>query len=240
MGNRVTDNTTVVIGLGRFGMAVALELMTLGRDVLAVEQDGDLVQEVSPYLTLVVQADATSKAALLQLGVQDACDAVVAIGSDLEASLLAVAALKDIGVEMVWAKALSDQHADILRRVGADRVTLPEREMGQRIAHYLVGSSVREYIDFPNGYAITMVDASAYPWMLDKPLAELKLHHEHRISIVGIDRGGAGEIVPANAHAIVRTGDRLVIGGKKETIERFTLGGKPGRSRQSSGNQGRR
>jgi trk system potassium uptake protein TrkA len=224
---RVTDNTTVVVGLGRFGLAVALELMALGRDVLAVEEDGELVQEAAPYLTLAVQADSTSKAAMLQLGVQDAQDAVVAIGSDLEASLLTVAVLKDIGVGTVWAKALSEQHADILRRVGADRVTLPEREMGQRMAHYLVGSSVREYIDFDNGYAITMVDSEAYPWMCGKPLAELKLHHEHKISVIGIDRGGKGEILPASPHAVINADDRLVIGGKKPVIERFTLQGKP-------------
>ena len=129
----------LVVGLGRFGSALALELARNGTEVLAVDADLDLVQRHAGLLERVVAADATEIQALNEIGAQDFTRAVVAIGDNQEASILATSLLSEMGIPDLWAKALSDQHARILTRVGAHHVVLPEHEMGERIAHLVSG-----------------------------------------------------------------------------------------------------
>lgn len=138
MGNR-SDEPVVLIGLGRFGTAVALELVRRGIEVLAVDSSPKRVQSMAGQLTQVVSADCTDIEALRQLGVPDFYRAVVAIGSDIEASILVTSLLVELEIEDIWAKAISDHHGRILRRVGAHHVVYREFEMGERVAHLVTG-----------------------------------------------------------------------------------------------------
>ena len=125
----------LVCGLGRFGGAFATELMKLGHEVLGVDADTKSVQDHAGILTHVVQADTTDPAALQELGAGDFRTAIVAIGTDIEASILTTSALADLNVSRIVAKAITQAHGKILQRVGAHRVVFPERDMGVRVAH---------------------------------------------------------------------------------------------------------
>ncbi|MET0909290.1 MAG: TrkA family potassium uptake protein, partial [Ilumatobacteraceae bacterium] len=143
----------VVIGLGRFGSALALTLVEMGFEVLGVDADAVRVQEHSGSLTQVVQADTTSERALRQLGVADTVTAVVCIGSDIEASILTTAALADLNVPNIWAKAVTPAHGNILTRVGAHNVVFPEAEMGKRLARLVTGSLI-EYVALDDDFVL--------------------------------------------------------------------------------------
>ena len=133
MPNTYADNATLVIGLGRFGSAIAVTLDKLDKEILAVETNSDLAQQWSHRFN-VVEADARSAEALHQLGAEDFGVAVVGVGA-LEASVLITANLVDIGVPDIWAKATSREHGTILKRIGAHHVVYPEYDAGQRVAH---------------------------------------------------------------------------------------------------------
>lgn len=214
-----TSNAVAVIGLGRFGWAVAEQLMRMGREVLAVEREPDLVEKYAPYLTLCVEGDATNPDVLKQLGIDELPHAVVGIGDSLENSILAVAALSDLGVPQIWAKALSKEHGRILERVGATKVVRPEHEMGNRVAHALMGR-INEYIEFPNGYAITMV--SPPKALVGLSLTEAQLRSRHGVTAIGIERPD-GTIDYTKPDTRVHADDRLVIAGRIERVEKFAL-----------------
>lgn len=160
MADRRTSQggNVVVIGLGRFGGAVAEALLDLGYDVLGIDTDARIVQDWSDRLTHVVEGDATDEDVLRQLGVHDFPRAVVGIGTNLETSVLTVLTLTELGVPEIWAKATSVKHGKILSSVGADHVIYPEREMGERVAH-LISGRMLDYIEFDDGFAIAKVRA---------------------------------------------------------------------------------
>ena len=143
----------LVLGLGRFGGAIATTLEELGYEVLAVDADPKIVQSYAGRLTHVVEADTTDEEALRQVGAADFNCAVVAIGTHIEASILTTTVLLDLGVQTIWAKAISSPHARILERVGATRVVRPEHEMGERVAHLVAGRALN-YIEFEDGFAL--------------------------------------------------------------------------------------
>ncbi|MGN6522236.1 MAG: potassium channel family protein [Actinomycetes bacterium] len=213
-----TDEAVLVIGLGRFGSAVAETLASLGHDVLAVDSDGALVQEWADRLAHVVEADSTSVQALQQLGAKDVRVAVVAIGTDIEASLLTASALIDLGVGQVWAKAVSEAHGRILERIGATHVVFPEQSMGERVAYMLTGR-MSNFVELDDDYAIAKVQA---PRECDgKTLGEAALRSKYGVTVVGVKRGG-GEIVPAQGETLVREGDELVIAGPTAKVQDFS------------------
>lgn len=142
-----------VLGLGRFGSALASELVRLGTDVLAVDRDEEIVQRLSHHLGRVVAADTTSADALSEIGLADFTRAVIAIGSDQESSILTTSLVADLGVGQIWAKALSAQHAKILQRVGAHHVVLPEHDMGERVAHLVSGTMI-DYLEIEPGWVL--------------------------------------------------------------------------------------
>ncbi len=129
-----------VIGLGRFGEAVAQRLVALGHEVVGIDEDAAIVQKLADDLPHVVRADSTETEALLALGVNEVDYAVVAIGSDLEGSVLTVLALSEIGIKEIWAKAASRRHGLILERLGVSRVVYPEADMGVALAEQLCGA----------------------------------------------------------------------------------------------------
>ena len=220
MARKVRTNahtSIVVIGLGRFGIAVAQSLVRMGHEVLAIDEDGELVERWSHYFTHVVQADSTDEEALRQLGVGQFDRAVVAIGTEVEASVLTVLALVEAGVSDVWAKAINKKHGHILERVGATHVVYPETSMGERVAHLLTGSMI-DYIEFDDAYSIARTRAPRMTW--DKTLADSAPRSHYGVTIVGVKRGRQ-DFIHAQPDTMVREKDELIVSGPTPAVERF-------------------
>lgn len=212
-----TSDSVVVFGLGRFGSAVAKSLAALGHEVLGIDENANLVQDLSSTLTHVVQANTTNVETLRQLNVGSFQHGVVAIGSDLEASVLSVLALSELGVPDIWAKAVSDRHGKILERTGAHHVVYPEVTMGERVAH-LVTSKIIDFIEFDDDFAIAKTRAPAD--VLNKTLAESELRRVYNVTIVGIKRPGE-DFTYGRPDTIVRPGDLLIVAGPTREVEAF-------------------
>jgi trk system potassium uptake protein len=213
-------HSVLVLGLGRFGTAVATTLTEQAWDVLAVDQSLDLVQKWSDRFAHVVQADTADVEALRQIGAGDFQRAVVAIGSNLEASILTTANLADLGVPSIWAKAMTNQHARILQRIGAHHVVLPEREMGARIGRLLVGS-LADYYELESGFGIGRMSCSDK--FADKTLAELNLRGKYGVTVVAVKHPG-GAFEDARPETVIGRGDQLVITGSTERLQQFSGG----------------
>ena len=207
----------VVIGLGRFGGSLATELTRLGCEVLGLDRDAKRVQHFADVLTHTAVVDSTDDEALAQLDVGEFERAVVGIGSDIEASILTTSLLSEIGIEQLWVKAVSRQHARILERVGAHRVILPEYEMGERVAH-LVAGRMLDYIEFEDDYALVKTTPPAEA--SGKPLGQTKLRIRYGVTVVGIKRPGE-TFTYATPDPVVHPDDVLVVAGRREDVERF-------------------
>ncbi len=210
-------DAVLVVGLGRFGSAIAETLVRLGHDVLAVDSDPARVQEWADRLTHVVQADTTNPEALRQIGAQDFDIAVVAIGTGLEASILTTAALVDLGIRRVWAKALTKSHASILERVGAEHVVFPERDAGNRTAHLLT-ERLLEFLEFEDQFAI--VKMWSPPEAHGRTLGESGLRTKYGVTVVGVKRKGE-DFTYAQPDTRVEKDDLLIVAGRTEAVERF-------------------
>jgi trk system potassium uptake protein TrkA len=206
-----------VIGLGRFGTAVAEALIRLGHEVLAVDENGVLVERWADELTHVVQADSTDEQALQQLGIGDFDRAVVAIGTDIEASVLTVLALAEAGVTDIWAKAITRKHGQILERVGAHHVVYPEFSMGERVAHMLTGSMI-DFMEFDDGFSIARTLAPRMT--LDKTLAQSSPRTHYGVTVVGVKRQGE-DFTYARPETMVHRHDQLIVSGPTQKVERF-------------------
>ncbi|MEU6645126.1 TrkA family potassium uptake protein [Saccharomonospora sp. NPDC046836] len=217
MGNRNSEYRVVVIGLGRFGSSLAIELVNSGCEVLGIDSDPKLVQRYADELTHAAIADTTDAEALTQLGVPEFERAVVGIGSDIEASILSTSVLADFGIPHIWAKAISRQHGRILERVGAHHVVLPEHDMGERVAHLVTGRML-DYIEFEDDYAI--VKTTAPTEAVGKSLSEAKLRNKYGVTVVGIGRPGAG-FTYATPETVIARRDILVVAGRRDEVEMF-------------------
>ena len=215
-GKRSADSV-VVIGLGRFGGQVADSLVRLGHEVLAIDEDARLVTQWSDTLTHVAQADSTNEDALRQLGVPEFGHAVVAIGADIEASVLTVLALTELRTPTIWAKAVSAKHGKILTSVGAHHVVYPEREMGERVAH-LITTRMLDYIEFDDGYAIAKVRAPKET--VGRTLSESAPRTAHGVTVVGVKLPGA-DFTHATPQTVIPSGAVLVVSGRTDLVERF-------------------
>jgi trk system potassium uptake protein len=207
----------LVVGLGRFGGAVAESLTHLGHEVLAIDENAEIVQRWAERLTHVVQADSTRSEALRQIGAKDISRAVVAIGSDVEASVLTVLALEEVGVRDIWAKAVSSKHGQILERVGAQHVVYPEAAMGERVAHLVTGRMI-DFIEFDDGFAIAKTASPRESW--DMTLSESNLRQKYGITVVGLKRRHA-DFTYAQADTFVESGDILIVSGPTRLVEKF-------------------
>lgn len=210
-------DSVVVLGLGRFGRAVAESLAQTGHEVLGIDERPEIVQELSHSLTHVVQANTTSVETLRQLGVGDMSHGVVAIGSDLESSVLSVLALSELGVPDIWAKAVTERHGKILQKTGAHHVVYPERTMGERVAH-LVTSKIIDFIEFDDDFAIAKTRAPAE--VLNRTLAESQLRRVFNVTIVGVKRPGE-DFTYGRPETLVMPGDLLIVAGPTREVEAF-------------------
>ena len=207
----------LVVGLGRFGGAVARTLERMGHEVLGTDVNPAIVQEYATDLTQAVEVDCTDLKCLRQLGVHDFEAAVVGIGTDIEASVLTVLALSDLGITNIWAKATNDKHARILERTGAAHVVFPEERMGERVAH-LLNERLLDFIDFGDDFAIARL-AAPEP-IIGLPLVTSECRRKYDVTVVGVKREGE-DFIHAVPDTIILPGDVLVVSGKIEKIETF-------------------
>ncbi|GAA4052865.1 potassium channel family protein [Parerythrobacter jejuensis] len=207
----------LVAGLGRFGGSVARTLQRMGHEVLGTDVAADRVQEYADDLTQAVEADCTDMTCLKQLGAGDFEAAVVGIGSDIEASVLTVLALSDMGITNVWAKATNDKHARILERTGATHVVFPEERMGERVAH-LLNERLLDFIDFGDDFAIARLTAPEP--IIGVPLVTSECRKKHNVTVVGVKREGE-DFIHAVPDTLIMPSDVLVVSGKIDKIEAF-------------------
>jgi trk system potassium uptake protein len=207
-----------VIGLGRFGTALALELARGGTEVLAVDSRPDVVQRLSGQLGHVVVADSTDPDALTEIGIGDFNRAVVAIGNDLEASILTTALLAELEIRDIWAKAVSRQQATILERVGAHHVVFPEQDMGERIAH-LVSGRLLDWVELDPQWVFAKTKAPRE--LVGVPLGESGLRKKHRVTVVSVKPENQTSYTHADYDTVLTYGSLIVIAGKPADVERF-------------------
>ncbi|MGC4877268.1 potassium channel family protein [Micromonospora sp. DT43] len=218
MSARRSDGSgIVVIGLGRFGCHLAGALTRMDREVLAIDRDPDQVQRFSTQLDRVVQADATEENALRQLGVSGFGRAVVAIGASVEASVLTVLALVELGLPQIWARATSQKHAKILSSVGAHHVIFPEAETGDRVAHLIV-SRLLDFIEFDDDFAIATVRVPQS--LVGRTLLDLRPDERYGVRVIGAKVPGE-RFRYASDDTELPQGGVLVVEGGIEQVQRF-------------------
>jgi trk system potassium uptake protein TrkA len=212
------SNQFVIIGLGRFGSSLGRELVELGVEVLGVDRDEEKVQEMSHILTHTVVADATEEESVRSIGVRNFDCGVVAIGDDIQASILATILLKEFGVKQVVAKAVSDLHGRVLERLGVDRIIYPERDMGIRVAHQLVSPNLLDYIELSPTY--TIAELTVPECLTGKSLAQVNPRGKYGCSVVAINKP-QGIVIAPTADDRLEKKDVLVVIGTNEQIEEF-------------------
>lgn len=217
MARRLAEDAVLVIGLGRFGGALALMLERMGHEVLAVDASHALVQEYSGQITHAVEADGTSAAAMRQLGAGEFRTAIVAIGTGIEASLLSAGTLVDLGIPQIWAKAITAPHGRILERIGVQHVVFPERAMGERVAHLITGR-ILDFIEFDDGYAIAKLKTPHQ--VSGRTLAESGLRTKYGVTIVGVKSPGQ-DFTHAQPETLLAHRDLLIVSGRTDLVEQF-------------------
>ena len=214
----MSNRQFVVIGIGRFGASLAKTLYATGNDVLAIDKNEDLVQDIADYVTHAVQMDATDENALRTLGIKNFDVAVVSIGDNIQASIMVTLLLKELGVKYIVAKGSNDLHAKVLKKIGADRVVLPEQDMGNRVAHNLLSSSILDFIELSEDYSvmeIEVVDA----WD-NNTLKQLDLRAKYGINVMAIKNEKKVKVSPS-AETILNSGDILVVVGSVEQLTKI-------------------
>lgn len=216
--NVSSAESVVVLGLGRFGQSLALDLVEAGVEVLAVDASEATIQSLSGKLTHLAVADTTNPDLLRQLSVHEARRVVVGIGSDIEASLLTASAVIEMGVPHIWAKAISDAHAKLLRQIGVHHVVRPEHDTGKRVAH-LVRGRMQDYIEFDEDFA--MVKTKPPRSILGKSLAAGGVRTKFQVTIMAVKSPGS-TFDYATEETVLTEGDIVIASGKIENVERFS------------------
>ncbi|NSX54441.1 potassium channel family protein [Parasulfitobacter algicola] len=208
-----------VIGLGTFGTTVAEELARFGNYVVGIDRDEKAVNRLADTLSQAVIADGKDEDALKELGIGDFDVVIIAMGQDLEGSIVSAITVKMTGVKEVWAKAVSKMHHRILSKIGVDRVIHPEKEMGQHIAQMLHNPLVRDYVSLGNGFHV--VNIVVPERLAGKSLDQLDLHAKFELRCVGVMKGS--EYKGSDyASCDLEEGDRLLILGERSNLRRFT------------------
>lgn len=208
----------VVIGLGRFGGSIVRELVQLDADVMAIDISSEKVDEFAQIATQAVAADTTDESVLRSLGIRNFQHVVVAIGENIQASILTTLMLKEIGVEKITVKAQNDYHEKVLRKIGADHVVHPERDMGKRIANNMVSNNILDYLELSDQYSIAEIRVSDK--LVGKTLVELDIRAKYGVNIVAIKRG-IHILVSPQAIEQIEANDILIAIGSDVDIHRF-------------------
>lgn len=208
----------IIIGLGIFGASIAKTLYNLGQEVLVVDINEDKIQEIVDNVTHAVQMDATDENALKTLGVRNFDVAVVTIGSNIQASTMATLLVKEMGVKYIIAKGTSDLHSKILYKIGADRVILPEQDMGGRVAHSLISSNILDHIELSPEYS--MIELKPLHEWNNKSIKNIKIREKYGINIIAIKSEKTIHVSPSSEYIIQDT-DILVALGSNENLSKF-------------------
>ncbi|MCM3712752.1 potassium channel family protein [Halalkalibacter oceani] len=207
-----------VIGLGRFGTSVCKELYKLGHEVLAIDHQEEKVNDITPYSTHSVIANGTDEKALQSLGIRNFDYVIVAIGDDIQSSILTTLLLKELGVKKVWVKAQNYYHQRVLEKIGADRIVHPEQDMGIRLAQHITSEKIIDYIELSADYSI--VELLATEKVAGKSLVELNVRALYGCTILGIKRGEEINIAPVPTDQVEKD-DVLIVIGHKNDLKRF-------------------
>ncbi|KKC30762.1 potassium channel family protein [Caldanaerobacter subterraneus] len=211
----------VVIGLGSFGMSLAKTLYEMGNDVLVIDKDEELVQSMAGLVTHAVRADATDENVLKSLGVKNFDVAIVAIGKNMESSIMITMLVKEMGVKYVIAKAHNELHARVLYKVGADRVVMPEKDMGIRVARNIFSSNLLDLIEFSKDYSIAEI-LPIEEWF-HKTLKEIRMRERYGLNVIAAKKMNDEIIVSPGPDYVVDEGDILAVCGKNVDIKKFEI-----------------
>lgn len=208
----------VVIGLGRFGMSLAKTLYDVGNDVLVIDKREDVIEEIADKVTHAVVLDATDEKALNDLGLKNFDVAIVTIGDDLQSSILVTLLVKEIGIKYIVAKARDELHAKVLSKTGADRVILPEKDMGVRVAYNLASSSILDYIELSPEYSIMEIEV--IPQWYNQTIQQLNLRNKYDVNIIAIKSYNGINLSP-RAEDKLREKDILVVVGSASSLNKI-------------------
>ncbi|WP_336789526.1 potassium channel family protein [Paenibacillus sp. MMO-177] len=209
-----------VIGMGRFGSSIASSLTEMGFEVLAIDSSEDRIQDAINKVTHAVSADSTDEEALRSLGIRNFDVVVVAIGEDIQASILTTLILKDLGVKTIVVKAQNELHGKVLTKIGADKVVYPERDMGLRVAHHLISPNILEYIEISEDHSI--IDLKAPEAMIGKSLKQLDIRAKFKCNVMAIKTNGQMNIAPY-PDDLIRSEDVLVIVGRNSDLSSLEI-----------------
>lgn len=207
-----------VIGLGRFGGSICRELSEEGMQVLAIDINEERINQYKDIASYAVIADSTNEAALKELGIDSIDHVIIAIGDNIQASILTTVILTDLGIKKITVKAQNDYHERILEKLGAHQVVHPERDMGRRIAHSIISNNILDYLDLSDEHSI--VEVKAGKKMIDKSLLELDIRVNYGCNIVAINQGNEVNVSPS-AHYKLKEDDILIVIGSNKDISRF-------------------
>ncbi|WP_209124923.1 TrkA family potassium uptake protein [Alkalihalobacillus sp. BA299] len=207
-----------VIGLGRFGGSVCKELYQMGHDVLAIDSSEEKVNEFMNYSTHTVIANGTEESMLQSLGIRNFDFVIVAIGENIQSSILCTLLLKEIGVKNVWVKAQNNYHHKVLEKIGADRIVHPEQDMGIRIAQHLVSEKIIDYIELSDEYSI--VELLATEKVANKSLIQLDIRAKYGCTILAFKRNEQVIVSPL-PDDLIHLNDILIVIGHKNDLKRF-------------------
>ncbi|WP_350269554.1 TrkA family potassium uptake protein [Brevibacterium sp. CBA3109] len=218
-GPLARHGAVAVIGLGRFGGSLASELAAHGVDVIGIDIDDAVVAQYSETLAFVSRADSTDEAVLRQLGIEEVSRVVIAIGSDLEASILTASKILKIGNGHIWAKAISQTHAEILDQLGIENVISPETDMGRRLAH-LIRGHMSDFLPISEDFVLARTTPPTR--ISDSPLSSFDLRGTYGVTVVAFRRNGDGHWDIADQEVTLYADDEMLIAGTPRNVEDFS------------------
>ncbi|MGD9677461.1 MAG: TrkA family potassium uptake protein [Vulcanibacillus sp.] len=207
-----------VIGLGRFGTSIAKELYDLDNEVLAIDIDEEKIQDNLNNVTHAIQADTTDESALKSLGITNYDVVVIAIGDNIQASILTTLLIKELGIETIVVKAQNQLHAKVLYKIGATKVIFPERDMGVRVAHNLVTPNILDYIELSEEYSIVEILSSKS--MMGRTLGEIDVRAKYGCNIMALKNNEHINVAPS-ASDVIKDGDIMVVIGNNKDMKKF-------------------
>ncbi|MCY8463448.1 potassium channel family protein [Bacillus atrophaeus] len=207
-----------IIGLGRFGGSICKELYEMGHEVLAIDMNEDKVKAYAPYSTQTIHANAAEDNVLKALGLRNFEYVIVAIGADIQTSILTTLFLKEMNIKNVWVKAQNHYHHKVLEKVGADRIIHPEKDMGVRVAQRLADEKILDYIELSEDYSV--VELRATRKLHDKTILELDDRAKYGCTILAVNKEGKVEVAP-NPETRIEENNCFVVLGRKRDIQRF-------------------
>jgi trk system potassium uptake protein TrkA len=210
--------TVIVIGLGRFGESVAQTLLDLGYEVIGVDENPEVVQRFSSMLTYVVRADTTKEESLKEIGVQNCDAAVVAIGTNVEASIVTAVLLKEMNVPYIIAKASSNLHEKVLEKIGIDKIIHPEKDMGVRVAFHIISTSIVDYLHISP--ELCLIEIKVPEIFYGKTIDEIHFRDRYAVSVAALKRSSQ-MIVPPKSQEVMQKDDVLFLIGQKNQVKKL-------------------